>query len=89
MVSTDFTMCPFIKEELTFYTYYDFCQNAQIIKAYYDVLDHNAKTFYKWYVYANIHMDESHKNLIWEYLNNPEIEYYLNLLDGKQTYKVF
>jgi len=88
MESIDFGICPFLKEELCYYTYYDFCENAKIIKAFFDALDYNERTFYKWYVYANIHMDENHKNLIWEYLNNPELEYYLCLLEGKRNYKV-
>ena len=64
----DFSACEFIDENLKFYTYYDFCDNRRIIKKLFDKLDRNAKLFYMWYVYANIHMNETFKNAIWDYL---------------------
>jgi len=88
MAEIDFSICSFIKEELNFLTYHDFCKNAKIIKAYYDVLEKNEKIFYKWYVYANIHMDEGFKNLIWTYLNSTEQEDYDNLIENEKKYKV-
>lgn len=88
MEDIDFTVCPFIEEILCFLTYYDFCKNAKLLKVYYNALETNAKRFYKWYCYANIHIDEYHKNLIWEYLNSPEEEAYINLIEGINTYKV-
>ena len=88
MKDIDFSICPFINEVLCFLTYYDFCKNAKILKAYYDALEQDAKRFYKWYIYANIHMEEKYKNLIWEFLNTVEDEGYTNLIDGLNTYKV-
>lgn len=76
MNETDFSICRFIKNELCFVTYYEFCKNARVLKYHYEELDNDGKTFYKWYVYANIFMDEIHKNTIWNYLNNSESEYY-------------
>lgn len=88
MKDIDFTMCPFIRNELCFLTYFDFCKNAKVLKAYYQILDDNAKRFYKFYVYANIHMNEYFKDRIWEYLNNPDDEYYIMLIECMNKYKV-
>lgn len=88
MKDVDFTVCPFIRDELCFLTYNDFCHNARILKAFYQAMEDDAKIFYKWYVYANIHMDESYKNYIWEYLNSNELESYINLIDHLRKYKV-
>jgi len=87
MTDNDFSICSFIKEELNFLTYYDFCKNAKIIKAYYDVLEKNGKIFYKYYVYSNIHMTEYYKNLIWEFLNSEDAECYVNLITALTKYK--
>ena len=87
MTDSDFSVCPFIKNELCFLTYYDFCHNAKILKAFYQAMEEDAKIFYKWYVYANIHMEESYKNLIWEYLNNDDPQLYADLLYALTRYK--
>ena len=68
----DFSDCRFIRNELKFYTYKDFCKNRIMLKLIYKTLSPNAKIFYKWYVYANIHMDELKKNYIWDYLNDDD-----------------
>lgn len=88
MKDVDFTACAFIKDELHFLTYRDFCKNAKLLKAYYSTLEKNAKQFYKWYVYANIHMNESFKNLVWSYLNSDDPEMYIVLIDALTNYKV-
>ena len=88
MKDVDFTCCPFIKERLCFLTYVDFCENATIIKINFLELSTEAKIFYKWYVYANIHMDEYHKNLIWEFLNHDDMEAYSNLIKSIKNYRV-
>lgn len=88
MKDIDFTSCQFINEFLCFLTYFDFCKNAKLIKVYYNALDDNAKRFYKWYVYANIHMDEVYKNYIWNYLNSSDEQSYIDLLDRLNKYKV-
>lgn len=88
MEKVDFNVCKFIKKELNFYTYFDFCKNAKILKKYYIELSDEGKIFYKWYVYANIHMDECYKNYIWEYLNSDEPEAYVDLITNLTKYKV-
>lgn len=88
MEDIDFSACPFIKEQLCFITYNDFCHNARIIKLIYEAMEKDAKIFYKWYVYANIHMSEYFKDTIWNYLNNSEPEYYDELIDAIRKYKV-
>ena len=88
MKDVDFSACPFIKEQLCFITYNDFCHNAKIIKLIYEGLEDNAKIFYKWYVYANIHMSEFFKDRIWEYLNDDDPIYYMMLIEELKKYKV-
>lgn len=70
MNKTDFSQCRFIAREMWFITYIDFCDNRRGIKRLYNELDRDGKEFYKWYVYANIHMKEFYKNAIWDYLND-------------------
>ena len=50
------------------YTYRDFKRNAFYLRALYDNLKH--KLFYKWYVYANIHLTLKQKNIAWSFLNH-------------------
>ena len=88
MTDVDFSCCPFIKEELCFLTYTDFCHNAKILKLIYEGLEKNAKIFYKFYVYANIHMNEYFKDSIWNYLNSEDEMAYINLIDNIRKYKV-
>lgn len=88
MTDVDFSACKFIKENLCYLTYQDFCHNAKIIKLIFGGLEKNAKIFYKWYVYANIYMNEYSKNLIWEYLNNDEPIYYIELIENLKKYRV-
>lgn len=80
MEEVDFSKCAFIKEYMQYYTYADFCKYCKVIKSYYESLDKNAKIFYKWYVYANIHMNETYKNAIWCYLNSNDPMTYADLL---------
>ena len=86
MEETDFTFCKFIKENLCFFNLYDFYRNRKVIKFFYEGLDTDAKIFYKWYVYANIFTNEREKDSIWNYLNNTEVEYELNLIDLAKKY---
>ena len=66
----DFSVCDFIDENMWFFTYYDFCDNRKQIKELFGTLTRQQKRFYQWYVYANIHMNETFKNRIWDYLND-------------------
>jgi len=86
MTQPDFEFCRFIDKELCFVTIPDFYRNRKILKFFYNNLDNDAKLFYKWYVYANVFIDESSKNIIWEYLNNAEIEHELRLYDLYKKY---
>ena len=88
MSDIDFSKCDFIKENMQFYTYYDFCDNCVIIKRMFKSLDRNAKLFYKWYVYANVHMGERFKNSIWDFLNCDDEYYYINLIKMKRVYSM-
>ena len=81
----DFSVCEFINENLSFYTYYDFCDNRKVIKKLFKNLNRNGKLFYMWYVYANIHMNETFKNAIWDYLN--EYDDGSRLLELKKIYR--
>lgn len=83
----DFSECRFIKEEMQFITYVDFCRNRRAIKNMYKYLSRDAKQFYKWYVYANIHMTEFFKGKIWDYLNDYD-EQGIELLKSIPKYKV-
>lgn len=69
MINEDFCECDFIEKEMKYYTYHDFCENRQVIKRLFKELSYNGKIFYKYYVYANIHMNLTYKNKIWDYLN--------------------
>lgn len=83
----DFSECKFIRMEMQYYTYYDFCDNCASIKRLFNLLSENGKIFYMWYVYANIHMDLCYKNAIWDYLNFNDVEYKMRLMDLKRQYK--
>ena len=66
----DFSICELIETQMWFFTYYDFCDNRKKIKQLFDKMTKQQKRFYKWYVYSNMLMNETFKNLIWNYLNN-------------------
>lgn len=84
MNDTDFKECRFIKNELRFLFYNDFCKGCYIIKRGYNKLTNEGKIFYKWFIYANIYTTLGQKNIIWEFLNNEGTEYYDNLLAHKK-----
>lgn len=78
----DFKECDFISTEMKFYTYKDFCRNCNAIKRLYDKqLTKYGKIFYKWYVYANVHITIGQKNKIWDFINNyADLEELISLL---------
>lgn len=82
----DFSICDFIEEQMWFFTYYDFCDNRKQIKELFNSFTRQQKQFYKWYVYANIHMNETFKDRIWSYLNGYD-EFGIELLNAKKIYK--
>lgn len=85
MKDIDFKTCRFIEENMYFLTYNDFCDNRNIIKHLFQQLDKNGRLFYKWYVYANIHMNETYKNYIWDYLVGYDDG--INLMYKRRFYK--
>lgn len=86
MNDVDFSDCQFINENMRFMTYFDFCNNKKNLKEMFNNLDEKGKIFYKWYVYANIHMNETFKDRIWSYLNDYD-EFGIELLNAKRFYK--
>lgn len=84
MTDFDFRWCEFIDIEMSFITFEDFLNKSKTIKEIYQSLGLQQKRFYKWYVYANIHIkSEQVKNAIWEYLNFNDVNCYLELLKFK------
>ena len=69
MIYDDFSECEFIENQLKFYTYIDFLDHRFIIKKKFNNLTKNGRIFYKYYVYANTHINLNQKNKIWDYLN--------------------
>lgn len=69
--------CDFLDKRLVYYTYIDFCKRRKTIKGAFKELNLNQRRFYLWYVYANIHMSETYKNLIWDYLNDNDTDEHL------------
>ena len=82
----DFSECRFIEEAMKYYTYFDFCDNRRTIRLLFNVLTEDGQLFYKWFVYANIHMNETYKNAIWDYLNGYD-ENGFELLRLKRLYR--
>lgn len=68
MTESDYKECRYIDIEMRFTTYDTFLEDARAIKRLYKQLNH--KIFYKWYVYANIHISLDRKNKMWCYLND-------------------
>jgi len=64
-----------ISKELQFYGFKDFFENKEYIKKNYDLLPTKEKRLYKMYVYSTCFETEFAKDLIWEFLNNPDNNY--------------
>lgn len=86
-MKTDFTVCEFIERVMWIITYDDFCDRRKGIKRLYESFCDDKKIFYKWYVYSNVHMEEDYKNAIWDYLNQSDVHYELELMRKKHAYK--
>lgn len=87
MKDIDFTECRVINSALCFLTYDEFCKYRNIIKRGFNDLSKDGKLFYKYYVYANIHIKNMFKDKIWNYLNCDEPEVEFELLRALQFYK--
>ena len=71
MQDIDFEQCKFINEQMRILTFNDFVGNRKLLRdMFWEELDDNGRLFYMWYIYANIHMNETYKNYCWDYLNN-------------------
>ena len=68
-----------IKKELQFYGFMDFFRNKDNIKSKYELLTTKEKRIYKMYVYSTCFETEFAKDLIWEFLNCNDKEYYTDL----------
>ena len=77
--------CEFIDDRLQFYNYNDFIENRLIIKTRFKKIPYQSKRIYKWYVYANVHMNMIYKNIVWEYLNGDKDDEYV--LKMQKRYK--
>lgn len=84
MTDYDFKEVEFINKNMRYLTYNDFVKNHDKIKKRFNEMTRHGRIFFKWYVYANIHMNEYLKNIIWEYLNSDEPQAYVNLISRKQ-----
>lgn len=62
--------CDFIREELKFYSFLDFMNNARKIKILYKSSIPLVKGLYRWYVFANDNIGYKKKCAIWDYLND-------------------
>lgn len=86
MNKSDFSICPYIEQEMWVVTYDDFCDRRFGLKRLYGLLTDDQKIFYKWYIYSNVHMKETFKDLIWDYLNGYD-EQGKELMKKKRSYK--
>lgn len=68
-IEVDFSKCRFIKENMWFFTYDDFCENRKVIKKMFQEMDRDGKLFYMYYIYSNVNMGLKFKHAIWDYLN--------------------
>ena len=77
--------CEFIDDRLQFYNYNDFIERRFLIKQRFKKIPYQSKRMYKWYVYANVHMNMIYKNIVWEYLNGDKDDEYV--LKMQKRYK--
>lgn len=87
MSDVDFRECRVIKDCLCFLTFDEFCKYRKLIVKSFAELSEDGKLFYKFYVYANIHMELNYKDAIWSYVNFPTAENELNLINLKLSYR--
>lgn len=83
----DMRSCRYIKENLRFVFYREFYRDRYLIRRLYNQLDKDAKIFYKWFIYANIHTTIGEKNAIWEFLNDIGEQYDIRVKDLMKKYE--
>lgn len=87
MKNEDFSECKLINDILCFLTYDEFCKYKYFIRNNYKNLTKNGKLFYKYYVYANIHIDTLRKDRIWNFLNCEDFQTDFELMQALENYK--
>lgn len=87
MSDVDFQECKVINECLCYLTFDEFCKYRKLIAKSFNDLSDNGKLFYKFYIYANIHMELNYKDMIWSYVNSPTVENESDLLKLNLKYK--
>lgn len=70
-----------VYSDMRFYTFKEFCENADYIKMHFLSLDERDKYTYKLYIYSNHIIKEFLLDKIWEYLNEPIGSCYYVTLD--------
>lgn len=73
MTDKEYFDCKFIDKYMSFYTYAEFYENRKVYKARLKEMNSNGVYLYKWYIYANTHINLKTKDLIWNYLTTNDI----------------
>lgn len=73
MTDKEYFDCKFINKYMSFYTYIEFYENRKLYKSKLKEMSVNDVYLYKWYIYANTHMNCKTKDLIWNYLTTSDI----------------
>lgn len=87
MSDVDFKECRVIENCLCYLTFDEFYKFREVITKAFNELSKDGKLFYKYYVYANIHMKLNCKDAIWSYINSPTAENEIELINLKLIYK--
>lgn len=73
MTDKEYFDCKFIDKYMSFYTFIEFYENCKLYRERLKDMSYNDIYLYKWYIYANTHMNCKTKDLIWNYLTTPDI----------------
>lgn len=63
-----FKSVDFIQDEMQFYSFPDFVEQANAFKRGYNMMDTRTKKLYQWYVFASS-VNYQQKCMIWDFLN--------------------
>ena len=89
MSDVDFQECRVIENCLCYLTFDEFYKFREVIAKAFNDLSKDGKLFYKYYVYANIHMNRYYKDAIWDYINFPTAKKEIELLNMNLEYKPY
>lgn len=87
MSDVDFKECRLIENCLCYLTFDEFFKYREVIAKAFNELSKDGKLFYKFYVYANIHMELNYKDAIWNYVNLPIVESEMALVNLNLIYR--